>query len=229
MNRHRLSARLHSMGMSCSGRMRAPLIYANLGRPEGFQCLEDNGVAVRGCIVLCRYSDSLRGLKVKTAQEAGSVGVILYNVPHEDGQFSSEDGYAVFPDGPARHLSAIQRGSVSFFSVGAGPYPEPAFTPSILSISISFRDARHLFDTLEGHGLGRSGPPPGWQGRFPGLDYYSGPSHMMLELVNDTEYIDTELYNVVGTIKGESSECVVRWLRGPSVWIHSNERGCPVT
>ncbi|CEL07737.1 hypothetical protein ASPCAL10892 [Aspergillus calidoustus] len=31
---------------------------------------------------------------------------------------------------------------------------------------------------------------------------------MMLELVNDTEYIDTELYNVVGTIKGESSECV---------------------
>ncbi|KAL2860171.1 hypothetical protein BJX68DRAFT_261138 [Aspergillus pseudodeflectus] len=165
-----------------------------------------------------------RGLKVKAAQEAGAVGLILYNVPQEDGQFSSEDEYAVFPEGPARHLSAIQRGSVSFFNVGAGPYPEPAFTPSILSISISFCDARHLFDTLEGHGLGRSDPPPGWQGLFPGLEYYSGPSHMMLELVNDIEYIDTELYNVVGTIKGESSECVVRWLRGPSVWIHSNER-----
>ncbi|KAJ0422068.1 hypothetical protein BJY00DRAFT_94851 [Aspergillus carlsbadensis] len=196
-------------GMSCPGRVAAPLVYANFGRPGDFQLLADNGVSVRDCIVLCRYSSSLRGLKVKAAQEAGAAGVILYNDPQEDGQFTVENGFTAYPDGPARHPSAIQRGSVSFFSVGAGPFPESEFTPRIPSISISSRDARHLLDALRGSGMGRSDLPPGWQGSLPGIDYCSGPSRMLVELVNDTEYIDTKLYNVVGTINGESSECVV--------------------
>jgi N-acetylated-alpha-linked acidic dipeptidase len=32
---------------------------------------------------------------------------------------------------------------------------------------------------------------------------------MLVDLVNDTEYIDTKLCNVIGTIKGALSECVV--------------------
>ncbi|KAL2793332.1 hypothetical protein BJX66DRAFT_338935 [Aspergillus keveii] len=32
---------------------------------------------------------------------------------------------------------------------------------------------------------------------------------MLVDLVNDTEYIDMKLYNVIGTIKGALSECVV--------------------
>ncbi|KAL2853851.1 hypothetical protein BJY01DRAFT_205924 [Aspergillus pseudoustus] len=196
-------------GMSFPGRVAAPLLYANFGRPEDFQTLNDNGISVHDKIVLCRYSGSLRGLKVRAAQEAGAAGVILYNDPQEDGPFTSENCYASFPDGPARHPSAIQRGSVSFFSIGAGPYPEPEFTPYIPSLSISFRDARLLLKALAGHGLGRVDLPPEWQGSLPGVEYFSGPSHLQVELVNDTEYIDTKLYNVIGTIKGETSECVV--------------------
>ncbi|KAL3461632.1 hypothetical protein BJX64DRAFT_152204 [Aspergillus heterothallicus] len=196
-------------GMSSSGHVRAPLVYANLGRPEDFQFLSESGISVRGCIVLCRYSGSLRGLKVKAAQEAGAAGVILYNDPQEDGPFTKENGYASFPGGPARHPSAIQRGSVSFFSVGAGPFPEPEFTPYIPSISISFRDARRLLDALTGYGLGLHSLPPEWQGNLPGIEYFSGPSQLQVELVNDTEYNDTKLYNVIGTIEGDIAECVV--------------------
>jgi N-acetylated-alpha-linked acidic dipeptidase len=165
--------------------------------------------AVRDSIVLCRYSGSLRGLKVRAAQEAGAAGVILYNDPQEDGLFKSENGFSVFPEGPARHPSVIQRGGVSSLSVGAGPYPEPEFTPHIPSISISFRDARHLLEALRGHGMCRSHLPSGWQGGLPGIGYFSGPSQMLVDLINDTEYIDTKLYNVIGTIKGALSECVV--------------------
>ncbi|KAL3454071.1 hypothetical protein BJX65DRAFT_84550 [Aspergillus insuetus] len=148
-------------GMSCPGRVRAPLVYANIGHPEDFQSLEDNGVAVRDCIVLCMYSGSLRRLKVKANREAGAAGVILYNDSQEDGPFTTQNGCAPLSGGPARHPSAIQCGSVSFFSVGAGPFPEPEFTPHIPSISISFRDARHLLDALKGHGLGGSDLPQG--------------------------------------------------------------------
>lgn len=196
-------------GLSHPGRVLANLVYANFGRPEDFRFLEQHGISVQGRIVLCKYSANLRGLKVRAAQEAGAAGVILYNDPQEDGDFTVANGYRPYPDGPARHPSAIQRGSVSFFSIAAGQYPTSDFTPQIPSVPISYRDARRLLEALEGRGMGRHELPLIWQGALPGIEYCTGPTETKVELINDARYFDTEIHNVIGKIEGESVECVI--------------------
>jgi N-acetylated-alpha-linked acidic dipeptidase len=57
-----------------------------------------------------------RGLKVKRAQELGMVGVVMYTDPGDDGEVTEKNGYEVYPDGPARQPSSVQRGSVQFLS-----------------------------------------------------------------------------------------------------------------
>jgi N-acetylated-alpha-linked acidic dipeptidase len=196
-------------GLSYRGRVIAHLVYANFGRPEDFQFLADHNIDVKNCVVLCKYSANLRGLKVRAAQDAGATGVILYNDPQEDGIYTTTNGYLQYPDGPARHPSAIQRGSVSYFSVAAGQYPTSAFTPQIPSVPISYRDALVLLKALEGHGLGRSDLPPNWQGSLPDIEYCTGRSLMLVDLVNDAQYNECSIHNVIGTIEGTSPECVV--------------------
>ncbi|KAJ1482982.1 hypothetical protein T484DRAFT_1623472 [Baffinella frigidus] len=50
------------------------------------------------------------------AQARGAVGVLIYSDPAEDGFKQGE----VYPDGPWRPASAVQRGSVQFISKCAG-------------------------------------------------------------------------------------------------------------
>ena len=63
-----------------------------------------------------RYAECFRGLKVMNAQALGAVGVIIYSDPADDGYDQGE----VYPDGPWRPGSAVQRGSVQFNSLCAG-------------------------------------------------------------------------------------------------------------
>jgi hypothetical protein len=57
-----------------------------------------------------------RGLKVKNAQDQGMIACIIYTDPAQDGNITVENGYAEYPDGPARNPSQVQRGSVQFLS-----------------------------------------------------------------------------------------------------------------
>ena len=43
------------------------------------------GISVKGKIVIARYGESWRGLKVKLAQDHGAVGVLIYSDPADDG------------------------------------------------------------------------------------------------------------------------------------------------
>ncbi len=52
--------------------MTGQVVYANYGRPEDFSALEKLGVDVRGKIVLVRYGELFRGLKVRNAQKRGA-------------------------------------------------------------------------------------------------------------------------------------------------------------
>ena len=70
------------------------------------------GISVEGKITLVRYGGAFRGLKVKEAQDRGAVGVLIYSDPADDGYMRGD----VYPDGPMRPPSAIQRGSVQFLS-----------------------------------------------------------------------------------------------------------------
>ena len=74
------------------------------------------GISVAGKICLIRYGKTFRGLKVLEAQERGAVGVLLYDDPDDDGYRRGD----VYPEGPWRPGSAVQRGSLMFLSQHCG-------------------------------------------------------------------------------------------------------------
>jgi hypothetical protein len=55
-------------GYSAIGNVTGELVYANFGHINDFRTLEKNGVNVSGKVVIVRYGNTFRGLKVKAAQ-----------------------------------------------------------------------------------------------------------------------------------------------------------------
>lgn len=56
---------------------------------------------------LCRVGkDQTLKRKLLAAQEAGATGVIIFTDPGDDGEITEENGYEVYPNGPARQVSA---------------------------------------------------------------------------------------------------------------------------
>src|SRR3989475_3387370 len=97
-------------GMSPSGDVEAEVIYANYGSPEDFEKLQKLNVDVKGKIVLVRYGENFRGVKVFVAQEHGAAGVIIYSDPADDGWHPGDK----YPDGPWRPDTGVQRGPVGY-------------------------------------------------------------------------------------------------------------------
>ena len=108
-------------GYGASGQAEGQVVYANYGRPEDFEALDKLGVPVKDKIVLVRYGGLFRGLKILNAQRRGASGVLIYSDPADDGYAKGD----VYPDGPYRPASAIQRGSVQFLSLGPGDPSTP--------------------------------------------------------------------------------------------------------
>ena len=71
------------LGMSISGEVTAPVVYAHSGNPEDYDLLRKNGISVKGKIVLVRYSNpySYRGFKALTAQREGAAAMLIYSDP----------------------------------------------------------------------------------------------------------------------------------------------------
>ena len=71
------------LGMSISGEVTAPVVYAHSGNPEDYDLLRKNGISVKGKIVLVRYSNpySYRGFKALTAQREGAAAILIYSDP----------------------------------------------------------------------------------------------------------------------------------------------------
>ena len=53
---------------SATGDVTAPLVYVNYGVPEDYEWLKQQGIEVKGKIVIARYGRSWRGVKPKVAQ-----------------------------------------------------------------------------------------------------------------------------------------------------------------
>jgi N-acetylated-alpha-linked acidic dipeptidase len=200
-------------GSSPSGDVTAQVVYANYGSPADFKKLADLGVSVKGKIALVRYGGNYRGIKVYDAQRAGCVGVLIYSDPADDGYFRGE----MYPRGPYRPESAVQRGATQFLPI----YPGDATTPGIASTEdlpdsrripadkiqanwpsipvnpLSYLDATPILKALAG-----PVPPHEWQGALP-FAYHTGGTasvtvHMHLE--QDTRL--RTIWDVIGTIDG---------------------------
>lgn len=216
-------------GYSASGDVTAPVVYVNYGLPDDYDKLAEIGVKVEGKIVLARYGNSYRGVKVLVAEEHRCAGLVLYSDPADDGYVQGDP----VPKGPWRPISGIQRGAVLYIfrypgdplspgkpmtDAKAGGGDEGAFSlPRIPSLPISARDAQELLSQLDGPRV-----PKGWQGGLP-FTYHTGPgravAHLRVDM--DVEHQVRTLYDVIGKLRGETGdEWVVMgnhhdaWVRG---------------
>ena len=70
---------------SGSGNLNTEVIYANLGKDEDFQALENAGKSIEGKIALIKRGELYFYEKVDNAIKYGAVGVILFNRDDEEG------------------------------------------------------------------------------------------------------------------------------------------------
>ncbi|KAF2140554.1 uncharacterized protein K452DRAFT_273177 [Aplosporella prunicola CBS 121167] len=217
---------LHAFhGYSFSGNATAEYVYVGRGQQTDFEELVKLGVALEGKIALAKYGGPFRGLKVKNAQAHGMIGCVIFSDPGDDGNVTEANGYAAYPDGPARNPTAIQRGSVQFLSQYPGDPSTPGYpskkdspradtdsvTPRIPSVPISHKDALPILAALDGHGTpGSQVNRTGWTG---GLDvsYSTGPATgVNISLSNLMEDATTPIWDAIGIINGtESDETIV--------------------
>jgi N-acetylated-alpha-linked acidic dipeptidase len=198
-------------GYSPSGDVTADVVYANYGRPEDFKQLDEQGISVRGKIVIVRYGENFRGVKVYLAQEMGAAALIIYSDPVDDG-FTKGDAY---PNGPWRPSSSVQRGTVEFGFQHPGDPTTPGFAstmslpeservrpednpdmPRIPVTPLSAKDAQPILAALRGPDC-----PRDWQGALP-LAYHMGPGPVRVHLRLQQDYGYRTIWNVVGRIKG---------------------------
>ena len=215
---------------SADGDVTAPLVFVNRGVPADYEVLERMGIDVKGKIVIAKYGGSWRGIKPKVAAEHGAIGCIIYSDPLDDG-YSVGD---VYPKGPYRPATSVQRGSVMDMPV----YPGDPLTPGegstknarrldraeaitlmkIPVLPISYEDALPLMKSLKGPVA-----PASWRGGLP-ITYHVGPGTDKVHLKLEFNWQNKTLYNVIAKLKGSElpDEWVIRgnhhdaWVNGAS-------------
>jgi N-acetylated-alpha-linked acidic dipeptidase len=206
-------------GMSPSGDVEADVVYANYGTPEDFEKLEKLKVDVRGKIVLVRYGQNFRGVKVFVAQEHGAAGVIIYSDPFDDGWRRGDK----YPQGPWHPDTAVQRGSVGYMfefpgdptTPGVASVPslpdsqrispeQSAQLPKIPVTPLSYHDVRPVLEHLGGPDTPRE-----WQGALP-FTYHVGPGPVKVKMHLKQDYQFRTLWDVIGRARG--SELPDEWV-----------------
>ena len=73
-------------GHSKTGTAKGQVIFANSGSSDDYTWLKSKGVETTGAIALVRYGGTRRegALKIKAAEEAGCVGVLIYTDPRDE-------------------------------------------------------------------------------------------------------------------------------------------------
>jgi N-acetylated-alpha-linked acidic dipeptidase len=198
-------------GSSGSGDVTGAVIYANYCRLEDFDQLASQRIDVHGKIVLCRYGQNFRGVKVYIAELRGAAAVLIYSDPKDDGFSKGE----VYPKGPWRPETAVQRGSVQNLPRYPGDPETPGVAstldlpdsarlsnvktgnqPSIISIPLSYGDAAPILQSLGGPDV-----PENWQGGLH-FRYHLGPAGVKVHLVSQQDYQRRIIWDVIGKVKG---------------------------
>jgi N-acetylated-alpha-linked acidic dipeptidase len=205
-------------GMSISGDVTAPVVYAHSGNPEDYDLLRKRGIEVKGKIVLVRYSNpySYRGFKALTAEREGAAAILIYSDPAEDGFKKGK----VFPDGPWGPESHIQRGAITYDFMVPGdpltpgwasvpgamriPLEQAASVPKIMALPLSYKDATPLLEHLGGPVA-----PADWQGGLP-FEYHLGGEQARVHLKIEMDNSIKPYYVAEGRIRG--SELPDEWV-----------------
>ena len=193
---------------SVDGEVEAELVFVNYGLPDDYEMLERYGIDVAGKIAIAKYGMSWRGIKPKLAAEHGAIGTLIYSDP-------ADDGYAVgdtYPEGPFKHPTGVQRGSV----MDMPTYPGDVLTPGVgatadadrLSrdeaptlteipvLPISWKAALPLLEAMDGPVA-----PDGWRGALP-ITYHLGPGPARVRLKAEFNWDRVTAYNVIARLEG---------------------------
>ncbi len=201
---------------STDGDVEAELVFVNYGRPEDYEILERNGIDVSGKIAIAKYGKSWRGIKPKLAGEKGAIGTIIYSDPADDGYGPGD----VYPEGPFKNDSGVQRGSV----MDMPTYPGDVLTPGVGAtakakrlaredavtitkipvLPISYRDALPLLSAMGGAVV-----PEDWRGALP-ITYHFGPGPARVHLKVEFDWNMVTAYDVIARLEGS---------RYPDEWI----------
>ena len=210
-------------GSSPSGDVTAEVVYANYGGLADFDKLAELGISVKGKIVIVRYGNNFRGVKAYIAQQRGAAGVLIYSDPSDDGYFQGD----MYPKGPYRPESAVQRGSVQFLPI----YPGDASTPGIASTldlpdsqrltgaklqlhdpsipvnPLSYHDAEPILRAL----AGQESPRP-WQGALPFTYHLGGTGAVKVHMHLEQDAQLRVIWDVIGTIEGSDPAEKDNWV-----------------
>jgi N-acetylated-alpha-linked acidic dipeptidase len=192
---------------SGSGEAAAEVVYANYGRKEDFEKLDELGVALKGKIVIARYGGNFRGYKAKFAEARGAAGLLLYTDPIDSGYFKG----LVYPEGGFANAHYIQRGSILTLPYRGDPLTpfEPATFqaerldpakvpfPKLPVQPIGWGAAWEILKRMKGAAV-----PEGWQGALPFAYRVTGGSALRVRVKVEQERQLTRTFNVVGTLKG---------------------------
>ena len=215
---------------SPSGDVEAEVVYANYGTPQDYKQLEAQKLDVRGKVVIVRYGGNYRGVKSLVAQEHGAAGVIIYSDPIDDGYYRGD----MYPKGPFRPPTGVQRGSVDFTFFYPGDPTTPGIAslpnlpdsrrtppgsatdlPKVPTMPLSFADASPILQNL-------SGPetPREWQGALP-FTYHIGPGPVRIKMHLKIDQPYKPIWDVIGTVRG--SEFPDEWVVGGNhrdAWVY---------
>ncbi len=208
-------------GSSGSGDVTGEVVYANYGRLEDFNELAARHIDLHGKIVICRYGANFRGVKVYLAELRGAIGVLLYSDPKDDGYDKGD----VYPIGPWRPATGVQRGSVQYLFKYPGDPETPGVAstldlpdsariqhfsgpegdqPGIISIPLSYHDAAPILQALKGPDV-----PQQWQGALP-FRYHMGSGGVKVHLVSQQDYERRVIWDVIGKIEA---------AQDPDAWV----------
>jgi N-acetylated-alpha-linked acidic dipeptidase len=202
-------------GYTGDGDVTAEVVYVNYGLIDDYKTLDSLGVSIRGKIAVARYGRSFRGIKAREAERRGAAGLVIYSDPQDDGYFRGD----VYPRGPMRPETGIQRGSVmngngdpmtpGYASVpGVARVAEESLPiPRIPVIPMGYGNARRLLEPLGGASV-----PQDWQGALP-FRYHVGPGPVRARLKVRTERGARALHPIWNTFG------MIRGARYPDEWV----------
>ena len=215
---------------SPSGDAEAEVVYVNYGSPQDYKQLEAMKIDVHGKIVLARYGGNYRGVKSLVAQEHGAAGVIIYSDPIDDGYYRGD----VYPKGPFRPATGVQRGSIDYTFRYAGDPTTPGIAsltslpdsqrtppamasdlPRIVTMPLSYADAAPIMQSLGG-----PESPREWQGAMP-FTYHTGPGPVRVKMHLKLTAPYRTIWDVIGTVRG--AEFPDEWVVGGNhrdAWVY---------
>lgn len=195
-------------GYSAPGTVEGEVVYVGHGLHDDYAALDGLGIDVTARVVVARYGRSYRGIKASIAAGRGAAALVLYPDPQDDGFVQGD----VYPLGPFRPWSGIQRGSV-LEGVGdpttpAGPSlpgvtREPVRSaPPIPVITVSYAVAGEILSRVGGAEV----PRQEWQGGLP-FRYHVGPGPARLRVtVEDDRHGPArgfkDIHDVIGRVEG---------------------------